>query len=145
MKIMSNEQRQFFGIYAGIPSDEQLVKYFHLDDYDKSVIQSLRTESTRLGFAVQLGSVRFLGTFLSEFTTIPVEVIDYIADQLSIDSSYFGLYTRIPTIKEHALMIQKLYSYRQFNDKSVLEYLESGFTKGLGTLQNRNHCLQIDS
>ncbi|MBP2097340.1 Tn3 family transposase [Enterococcus rivorum] len=130
MKIMSNEQRQFFGIYAGIPSDEQLVKYFHLDDYDKSVIQSLRTESTRLGFAVQLGSVRFLGTFLSEFTTIPVEVIDYIADQLSIDSSYFGLYTRIPTIKEHALMIQKLYSYRQFNDKSVLEYLEKWVYEG---------------
>lgn len=63
MQIMSNEQRQFFCINAGILSDEQLVKYFHLDDYDNSVIQSLRTESKSLGFAVLLGSVRFLGTF----------------------------------------------------------------------------------
>lgn len=42
----------------------------------------------------------------------------------------FSYYTRIPTIKQHALMIQELYSYRQFHDQSVLDYLEQWIYEG---------------
>ncbi|GGD06144.1 Tn3 family transposase [Enterococcus wangshanyuanii] len=130
VQIMSKEQKQSFGSYAGLPSDEQLVKYFHLDDYDKSIIKTLRNDSTKIGFAVQLGTVRFLGTFLSDLTNVPNEVIEYMAEQLSIESRMFSYYTRIPTIKQHALMIQELYSYRQFHDQAVLDYLEQWIYEG---------------
>lgn len=44
--IMSKEQKQSFGYYVVPSSDEQLVKYFHLDYYDKSIIRTLRNDST---------------------------------------------------------------------------------------------------
>lgn len=47
-----------------------------------------------------------------------------MAEQLSIESPMFSYYTIIPTIKQLELMMQQLYSYRQFHDQVVLVYLE---------------------
>ncbi|EMF0150222.1 DUF4158 domain-containing protein, partial [Enterococcus hirae] len=49
---------------------------------------------TKSGFAVQLGTVRFLGTFFTDFSKIPLEVIVYLVNQLSIDPCEFDSYSR---------------------------------------------------
>jgi lipocalin len=63
-----------FGTFVGVPSEEQLQLYFQLTDFDREIIHEMRLPSTKLGFAVQLGIVRFLGTFFTEFSKIPLEV-----------------------------------------------------------------------
>ncbi|WP_287786309.1 DUF4158 domain-containing protein, partial [Megamonas sp.] len=62
------EKEKLFGMFTGIPSEEQLQLYFQLTDFDKEIIDEMRLPSTKLGFAVQLGTVRFLGTFFTDFS-----------------------------------------------------------------------------
>lgn len=75
-----------------------------------------------LGFAVQLGTVRFLGTFLSpDPLDVPWNVVDYLVGQLGIaDPSVVKRYTdRRMTAYEHAWEIRRAYGYRDFADEQA--------------------------
>jgi len=47
-----------YGHYLGAPSTEQLSRYFHLDDADRERVNERRGGDNKLGFAVQMTTVR---------------------------------------------------------------------------------------
>lgn len=67
-----------------------------------------------MGFALQLGTVRYLGTFLPDPLDVPWPVVEYLAGQLGVaDVSVAKRYAeRLPTQHEHAREIRQVYGYR---------------------------------
>ncbi len=63
----------------------ELERFFHLDDEDRKLIADRRRDSNRLGFALQVVTVRYLGMFLPDPVDVPVELVEYLAEQLGID------------------------------------------------------------
>lgn len=116
--FLSNVQIESYGTFSCAPSEEQLARYFHLDDTDRLLIVKKRGETNRLGFAIQLGTVRFLGTFLKDPTDVPENVKAYISKQLNIDNlSSLNRYGIGRTHWDHINDIKKHYGYKDFTDR----------------------------
>lgn len=116
--FLSQEKQARYGRYSGEPTPAELARAFYLDDRDRALIAARRGDHHRLGFAVQLCTVRYLGTFLPDPTAVPSSVITHVTAQVGIaDTSCLLLYGRRATIwREHAGEIQRAYGYRDFHD-----------------------------
>lgn len=116
VEFLSAEQEKRYGRYAGEPSGEQLAKYFYLDNLDLKLIKERRGNHNRLGLALQLCTVRFLGTFLTDPTDVPIVVIDFLAKQLSInDTTCLERYRNTETRWEHTALIKQRHGYKDFH------------------------------
>jgi hypothetical protein len=125
VEFLTDEQAAAYGRFTGEPSRAELERFFFLDDTDRVLIEKRRGEHNRLGFAVQLGTVRYLGTFLADPTEVPSLVVDYVAVQLDVpDPSVIKRYAeREKTAYEHAWEIRDAYGYRDFSDPGAQEQL----------------------
>jgi hypothetical protein len=94
-----------------------LARSCHFDDRDRQRINRRQSAHTRLGFAIQLGTVRFLGTFLPNPTAVPENVVTYVAHQLRVeDPDCLSRYASRDTHWDHATQMQHAYGYHDFDD-----------------------------
>jgi TnpA family transposase len=115
--FLTDEQRQHFGRFVGEPTSEQLSRYFHLDDSDRKLINHHRGDHNRLGFAVQLCTARFLGTFLGDLADTPQTVIDFLSSQLRIEQLSCILYYHDCEARwDHAAEIRRHCGFTDFAD-----------------------------
>jgi hypothetical protein len=116
--FLTREQRETIGRFTRPPSPEELARYFHLDGRELTTAKQMRGTTNRLGFAVLLCSVKFVGTFPNQRRDIPEAVIAYLCTQLGGPppqglEGYFD--TASPTYKRHTAVIRNHFGYRDFH------------------------------
>lgn len=117
VRFLTAAQRQNYGGYAGPPTAEELTQFFHLNDADLAFIAPRRGNHNRLGLALQITTVRFLGTFLEDPLAVPDAVLRGLARQLDIaDLNGLEAYRAGEQRWDHAAEIRVRYGYRDFTD-----------------------------
>ncbi|MBU3071380.1 Tn3 family transposase [Aestuariicella sp. G3-2] len=118
VEFLTKDQKKSYGKYNGSPSKTQLAHYFFLDDNDLEIIQQRRKKANQLGYALQLCTLRFLGTNVNNLNVIPLRAVHYVASQLQIkDISARHHYTKAAK-QEHLRQIKEIYGYTEFSDPS---------------------------
>lgn len=117
VSFLTQPQERRYGRFDGEPTPDQLARYFHLDDTDKTFIRSRRGAHMRLGVALQIGIVRYLGTFLDDLTETPPRVRDFVGKQIGmVVGSNIEAYQASQWRWQHEKEIRDRYGYRSFND-----------------------------
>ncbi len=122
VEFLTDEQAAGYAAYRGAPSRAELERFFFLDDADRELIEGKRRAHNRLGFAVQLCTVRYLGVFLDDPTDVPAEVADYLAEQLDVaDPSVLKAYgERENTRLEHVRELRRVLEYKDFSEAEAV-------------------------
>lgn len=116
-RLWGDAQRARYGRFPEVVDEDDITRCFHLDDHDQTIITELRGAHNRLGFAVQLGAVRFIGTFPAQTPAVPPVVLDVLARQLaetpaaSLDDYWSGRQRW-----RHVALIKDRYRFRDFTD-----------------------------
>ena len=117
VEFLTKEQRNRYGNFIDEPTNEQLAVYFLLDDTDKKAAYSHRGDYNRIGFAIQLGTVRFLGTFLPNPLKIPSNIIHYVSQQLELSENNLEKYSYSESRWDHTREIRQAYGYHDFTEQ----------------------------
>lgn len=123
-EFLSDDQVAAYERFVGDLTRSELEGLFLLDSTALDLIAGKRGAHNRLGTALQIGTVCFLGHFLTEDPLeVPSPAVEYVAGQLDIeDPSVVKRYTeRQQTAYEHSWEIRRAYGYRDFVDAGVRE------------------------
>ena len=125
--------------YAAFPEPltaDLLARHAYLDATDRAVIASLRADHTRLGYAVQLATVRCTGTFRHNPADVPPALVATLAQQLAITpTNHLARYQGSDMRWLHTVDIRLRYGYVDYADpQRKRHFLRWLFTRAwLGT------------
>lgn len=111
--LTSAERERLDRFPEEIPDDDLFV-YFLLSPADHEAIDKQREAHTRLGFALQLCALRYLGFAPDDLSTAPWEAVVYVAKQLSVSPEAIKTYgNRIKTRTTHLQRVQEHLGFRK--------------------------------
>nr|WP_211265569.1 DUF4158 domain-containing protein [Actinacidiphila oryziradicis] len=142
VEFLTAEQAKAYGKFTEEPTRPELERFFFLDDEDRKLIAKRRGDHNRLGFALQMCTVRYIGLFSEDPLAVPWPVAEHLAAQPEIeDVSCVKEYTeRLKTAYEHAWEIRDVYGYHPFEDHAQAGGSGRSCTAGRGRRTPRGHA-----
>lgn len=102
-------------------TEVDLDRFFWLSPDDHRVILGLRGDPNRLGFALFLCCLRYLGFLPEPLLQLPAPVIECVAVQLPVSVDALSLYgKRTSTQRNHQRQVQVLLGYRRVSPLDLL-------------------------
>jgi len=96
-----------------IPEDDLSV-FFLLSEADHQAVNHQHDDHTRLGFALQLCTLRYLGFVPHDLGTAPSSAVGYVAEQLHVLPEIIAAYgSRIATRTTHLQQVQRHLGFRR--------------------------------
>ncbi len=108
VEFLSDKQVGAYGRFTGELSAAEVERFFYLDDADRNLIARRRSDHHRLGFAVQLGTVRAVGRFLEDPLDVPWPAVEFLAEQLEIGKQAIGGYGPLEPIARNTVNVAKI-------------------------------------
>lgn len=122
VQFLTDEERERLSRFPEQIEEEDLIAFFTLSPADIKEIQKQRGEQNKLGYAIQLCALRYMGFSPDEVTDSPPDIIKYMAKQLRLNpESLSGYGRRAPTRTSH---FQRARQYLDFQ-KAGADYLQS--------------------
>jgi len=115
VQFLSDEQARRYASFHGDPSPEQLSRFFEFGPAERADIDRHRTDTARLGYAVQLGCVRFLGCF-PDLVATPAAVVIHVAAAIGVEPVAFAGYAESRNRFAHSVEIRTHYGYTPFGE-----------------------------
>jgi len=104
--------------YAAFPTEQDrdwLGRVCHLGTAELEQARRRTEDRTRLGYALQLVTVRAIGTFLPDPTAVPAPMLAAVASQLGVtNSGVLEGYRELAVRWRHTAEIRERYGYRDF-------------------------------
>lgn len=69
--VLTDEQAEAYGTFGQDPTRPELERFFLLEDADRRLIGKRRGDHSRLGFALQICTVRYIGLFPQDPLEVP--------------------------------------------------------------------------
>jgi len=124
--LTGSERDQLLSFPEEISRDD-LAHYFLLTDEDHRVVRRQRGDVSRLGFALTLCAVRYLG-FAPQVHSAPKLAVEFVASQLGCASLVDGYAARAMTRSAHTRRAFDYLGFRRAGDDD-LDDLETWLTK----------------
>lgn len=97
---------------------EDLVTFFTLSEHDLEGLPRSRVPHNRLGYALQLCALRFMGFVPDDLSTTPPEAVVFVAQQLAVEPVVLAAYgARAHTRQDHLQAAQAHLGYRKVRKK----------------------------
>lgn len=114
VSFLSEAERKRLSRFPEVISPTDLIAYFTLGEADLTQVRKQRGAYNRLGFALQLSGLRYLGFCPDDLTTAPAAVVDYLAQQLEVAPAVLFTYgQRAHTRTDHLQAIQIYLGFRE--------------------------------
>jgi len=102
-----------------ITTDEMII-FFTLSDQDLTLVKKRSGDHNLLGFALQLGTLRYLSFIPDDFPQLPLKVVEYVAQQLNISPKVIADYGERSQTKTSQL--QEIQDYLGFRKPNQTDY-----------------------
>lgn len=115
-------ERQREALLALPDTEDAVVRHHSLNAADLTAIAAARTPETRLSYALQLCCLRYPGRNLRRGELLPAVMLDYIAEQISVDAGVIaGFARRGPTRYEQLAAIKTHHGFQDLTQPGRAE------------------------
>jgi TnpA family transposase len=139
-RFLTQAERERLQRFPEEISPQDMITYFALSARDMAKVRQQRSAHNRLGFALQLCALRYLGFSPDDVTTAPTNVVSYVAEQLKVSAESLTAYGNRPhTRRDHLQDSKKLCSTSDSTGQRRLTWnvLGSGLESGPWNMTSR--------
>ena len=118
VEFLTDDEAAAYGRYAEDPSQANLERVLFLDDENPNLVNQHRGQHMKVGFALQLVTVRWLGTFPDSLAEVPAAALEFVAGQLGVADPLVVNKNgeRAKTVSGHQLEIRQADGLRDFTE-----------------------------
>jgi len=81
-RIFTPQERKRLDAFPSGIGESDLIRYFTLSGSDLDLVRRQRGDYNRLGFALQLCALRYIGFSPDDLETVPTAAMTFVAEQL---------------------------------------------------------------